>query len=173
MKDKEIEKLVQKISYWNEYESSVLLKEEKIKEFISQLLEEYRRKGYEQALKDTNIIKANQDQADKSVEWEKELKQMLIDAGFKPIQFKMNNSGVRILSFLQTLLAETRKEVVEEIEKVYQEFEDNKPPFELNKYDNQYNIGLYEGQSKAMETVVRRLFNVNGDELKNLLNKTV
>ena len=49
----------------------------------------------------------------KTTKWEEKLRTMLVDAGLKPIHFKMNNSGVRIEAFIQSLLDSQRKEIVE------------------------------------------------------------
>lgn len=51
-------------------------------------------------------------------DWEDEIKDMLCDAGLKPIHFKLNNSGVRILNRIKKELADARKEVIDEIYKM-------------------------------------------------------
>ena len=45
-------------------------------------------------------------------DWEDEIKDMLSDAGLKPIHFMLNNSGVRILNRIREELADARKEVM-------------------------------------------------------------
>ena len=47
--------------------------------------------------------------------WEESLKTMLQDAGFKPIQFKLNNSGVRIISLVRQTLATEKSKIIKEI----------------------------------------------------------
>ena len=47
-------------------------------------------------------------------DWEKKLKESLENAGLKPIQFKMNNSGVRILNFVSNLIEEAEEELMAE-----------------------------------------------------------
>ena len=49
-------------------------------------------------------------------DWEDEIKDMLCDAGLKPIHFRLNNSGVRIINRIKKELADARREVIEEIE---------------------------------------------------------
>lgn len=49
-------------------------------------------------------------------DWEDEIKDMLSDAGLKPIHFMLNNSGVRILNRIREELADARKEMVEKVE---------------------------------------------------------
>lgn len=51
-------------------------------------------------------------------DWEDEIKDMLSDAGLKPIHFMLNNSGVRILNRIREELADARKEVIERIESI-------------------------------------------------------
>ena len=47
-------------------------------------------------------------------DWEDEIKDMLCGAGLKPIHFKLNNSGVRIINRIKKELADARREGYEE-----------------------------------------------------------
>ena len=49
-------------------------------------------------------------------DWEDEIKDMLCDAGLKPIHFKLNNSGVRIINRIKKELADARRELIDEID---------------------------------------------------------
>jgi hypothetical protein len=53
-------------------------------------------------------------------DWEDEIKDMLSDAGLKPIHFKLNNSGVRILNRIREELADARKEMISKVESLPQ-----------------------------------------------------
>ena len=59
-----------------------------------------------------------------------------------------------------------KEELEKTLNEIYSEFEGKKPPFELNKYDIQYNEGFYKGRLNAMEIVVQRLTGKSGDELE-------
>ena len=48
--------------------------------------------------------------------WEEEITDMLRDAGLKPIHFKLNNAGIRIINRIKKERADARREVIEEIE---------------------------------------------------------
>ena len=62
--------------------------------------------------------------------WKKELKDKLYEGGFKPIQFQLSNSGVRIINFVDSLLLSQRKELIEEIR---EEIEKDEPENIMNK----------------------------------------
>lgn len=48
--------------------------------------------------------------------WEEEITDMLRDAGLKPIHFKLNNAGIRIINRIKKERADARREVITEIE---------------------------------------------------------
>lgn len=48
--------------------------------------------------------------------WEEEITDMLRDAGLKPIHFKLNNSGIRIINRIKKELSDARRELIDEID---------------------------------------------------------
>ena len=68
---------------------------------------------------------------------------------------------------LHSLLKQERQKVMgdymKKVNELYTEFEENKPP--------SFNTSLYRGRLEAMEKIVVKLFNINGNDLIQKLNK--
>jgi|GEM_PF-2186832 len=85
--------------------------------------------------------------------WAEELKDMLSDAGLKPIQFKLNNRGVRIINRVAQELELARKETLDKVEKMLWELHKD----EWNGENMEYNASL--------DTAITRLATLKGKEV--------
>lgn len=52
------------------------------------------------------------------------------------------------------------------LDKIYSQVKNDTPPITFNRGEHEYNLGLYQGQLKALERVSREVFGIDGDELK-------
>lgn len=66
-----------------------------------------------------------------------------------------------------------KKHIETVIAKIYSKLELEKPQFEINRWDTQYNEGFYNGRLNAIEIVSRELLNKNGDELSIMIEVKV
>ncbi len=128
----------------NNGEFSVINDEQAIKSFISNLLTKAREEGERNVLNlwmnlDSDEI-INLDSA-----------KDLID------------SNIRLQSRQDTL-----REVGIEMDKVYKEFENNKPPMVVSPSEANFNEGFYRGELKACEVISQKVFGVSGDLLTKL-----
>jgi hypothetical protein len=98
-------------------------------------------------IKDTHTIK------DYSVKVEKALKRL----------------DKKIDSLLKEAREEGKKDIIRKTNNLYTKFEDEKPPFTISRFEDEWNDGFYRGQLKAMESICVDVLGLSGgDELKKL-----
>jgi hypothetical protein len=67
------------------------------------------------------------------------------------------------------LKEEVKQDIETKLSELYTEFENNKPPMTLSRYEAEYNEGFFRGRLNAIEVIVVKLTGKNGDDLLNKL----
>ena len=83
--------------------------------------------------------------------WEEEITDMLRDAGLKPIHFKLNNAGIRIINRIKKELADARREVVRRIEAMPNK--DVRPEITVWLEPKEYCLGYNKALNDVLATI--------------------